>query len=69
MNVGQVKGINHFYGILIHIDIKGGKLWIEWNGTEDEIADELVELGVAKSDIVLAFHMPYKRQFTGFAVG
>ena len=33
------------------------------------ITHELVELGVPKSDIVLAFHAPYKRKFTGFATG
>jgi hypothetical protein len=30
--------------------------------------NELVQLGVPKDYIVLAFHSPYKRQFTGFAV-
>ena len=68
MDAGWIKDVNRVYGVIIHIDIKDGKLWIQWNGTEDEIADELVELGVAKSDIVLGFHMPYKRQFTEFAV-
>jgi hypothetical protein len=33
------------------------------------MANELVALGVPKEDIVLAFHAPYKRQYTGFAVG
>ena len=69
MSVGWYKTLNRSYGILIHIDIKNEKLWIECNNTEDEIGDELVELGVEKSDIVLAFHAPYKRQYTGFAVG
>ncbi|MEM7533501.1 MAG: XisI protein [Chloroflexota bacterium] len=68
MNVGWFQEFNRSYGVIIHIDIKNEKLWIEWNGTEDEIGDELVELGVEKSDIVLAFHAPYKRQYTGFAV-
>lgn len=30
--------------------------------------NELVEWGVPKEDIVLAYHAPYKRQYTGFAV-
>jgi hypothetical protein len=29
----------------------------------------LVALGVPKEDIVLAFHAPYKRPYTGFGVG
>ena len=32
------------------------------------MAQELVEAGVPKQDIVLAFHAPYKRKFTDFAV-
>ncbi len=57
------------YGCVIHIDIKDGKIWIQHDGTEVGIADELVALGVPKQDIVLAYHSPYMRKFTEFAVG
>jgi hypothetical protein len=57
------------YGCVLHLDIKDGKIWIQHDGTEVGIADELVKLGVPKSDIVLAFHEPLVRQYTGFAVG
>ena len=40
---------------LIHLDIIDGKIWIQKDGTEDGIADELEAAGVPKSDIVLAF--------------
>jgi hypothetical protein len=56
------------HGSLLHIDIKAGKIWIQHDGTEEGIANRLVKLGVPKSDIVLAFHTPYRRQFTEFAV-
>lgn len=56
------------YGCLMHIDIKNGKIWIQHDGTEVGVANELVELGVPKEDIVLAYHAPYQRQYTGFAV-
>ncbi len=55
-------------GCLLHIDLKGSKIWIQHDGTEIGIANELADLGVPKEDIVLAFHAPYKRQYTGFAV-
>ena len=32
------------------------------------MADELVKLGVPKEDIVLAFHEPLVREYTGFAI-
>jgi len=56
------------YGCVLHLDIKGEKIWIHHDGTEIGIADELVKLGVPKSDIVLAFHEPLVRQYTGFGV-
>lgn len=56
------------HGCVFHVDIKDNKIWIQHDGTEEGIANRLVELGVPKSDIVLAFHTPFRRQFTGFAV-
>lgn len=62
---------NHkrIYGCLLHMDIKNEKIWIQYNGTEIDVAAELVALGVSKDDIVLAFLAPYKRQYTDFALG
>ena len=57
------------YGCVLHLDIKNGKIWIQHDGTEGGIANELVDRGVPKHDIVLGFHSPFKRQFTEFAVG
>jgi len=56
------------YGSVVHLDIKGEKIWIQNDGTEVGIANELVKLGVPKSDIVLAFREPFVRKYTGFAV-
>jgi len=61
-------GDERIHGCTIHIDIKDGKIWIQDNRTEIDIANDLVELGVPKEDIVLGFHAPYKRPYTGFAV-
>lgn len=38
------------------------------DGTEDGIANELVQAGIPKEDIVLGFHEPDVRPYTGFAV-
>jgi len=62
------KNRRWMYGCVLHLDIKGGKIWIQHDGTEIGIANELVNLGVPKEDIVLAFHEPFVRQYTGFAV-
>ncbi|MFM7363561.1 MAG: XisI protein, partial [Cuspidothrix sp.] len=63
------KNRRPMYGCVLHLDVKKEKIWIQYNGTEIDIADELVKLGVPKEDIVLAFHEPLMRQYTGFAVG
>jgi len=54
-------------GCVLRIDLKGRKIWIQHDGTEKGVANDLVALGVPKEDIVLAFHAPSKRQYTGFA--
>ena len=56
------------YGCAFHLDIKQGKIWIQYNGTDHQIAEALVELGIPKEDIVLGFQTPYRRQFTDYAV-
>ncbi len=52
----------------MHLDIIGDKIWIQRDGTDRPIADELVEAGVPKEDIVLAFYPENMRAYTGFAV-
>lgn len=53
---------------LFHFDIKAGKVWIQQNWTELQIADELISRGVSPSDIVLGFQPPYVRAVSGFAL-
>ena len=56
------------HGCLVHIDLIDGKIWIQRDGIEDGITCELVEKGVPKDKIVLAFHPEYVRQHTGYAI-
>jgi XisI protein len=51
----------------LHVDVRNGKIYVEKNMSEIAIAKELEANGVPKTDIVLAFHAPYKRQHTGYA--
>ena len=55
------------YTVAFHFDIIDGKIWIQQNNTDVLIADELVEKGVAKSDIVLGFIPEKLRSYEGFA--
>ena len=40
------QGHRRFYSVLIHLDIKDGKVWIQRNDTDRLIAQELMALGV-----------------------
>src|SRR5271155_775457 len=52
---------------LVHIDIVGGKVWIQKDNTEDGVASDLVQAGIPKSQIVLAFRSPEMRKHTEYA--
>ena len=57
------------YGPVLHLQIMDNKIWIQQDGTEVGIANELVELGVPKQDIILGFDPPNMRQLSDFAIG
>lgn len=67
LNLGWQDNHRTYFPYL-HLDVRNGKIFVEKNHTEIAIAKELERLGVSKDDIVLAFHAPYKRQFSGYAV-
>jgi ketopantoate reductase len=56
------------HGTVLHVDIRNGKVWVQFDGTENGITEELVASGIPREHIVLGFHSPYKRRFTPYAV-
>jgi hypothetical protein len=67
VNVGW-QNSHRIYGCVLHLDIKNNKIWLQYNGTEIDFADELIKQGVPKQDVVIGFHSPFMRQFTEYAV-
>jgi len=63
------QGHQRMNGSLIHVDLKDGKFWIEYDGTEEGIATDLLEAGIPKDRIVLAFKPMSRRKYSEFAVG
>src|SRR5438128_190184 len=55
-----------YYGCVLHLDIQDGKVWIRHDGIEEGVAEELVERGIAREDVVLAFHAPHLRYRSDF---
>jgi XisI protein len=62
------QGVRRVHGCLIHINVHGDKVWIERDGTEHGIAQDLVAAGIPQHQIVLGFYAPTTRQHTEFAV-
>ncbi|MBS1251129.1 MAG: hypothetical protein MAG451_00159 [Anaerolineales bacterium] len=56
------------HGSVLHIDIRDGKVWIQYDGTEQGIAEELVKAGIPRDRIVLAYKPPEIRPHMDFAV-
>jgi len=57
------EGLRRVHGCTLHLDLKGDKIWIQQDWTEDGVANDLEKEGVPKSDIVLAFQAPYRRVY------
>jgi hypothetical protein len=67
MNVGW-QDFNRIYRCVMHFDIKDGKIWLQQNLTDQNPAEELVNMGVPRENIVLGLQAPFKRQFTDYGV-
>lgn len=67
VNVGW-ENDQRIYGVVVHIDIKDDKIWLQQNLTDQLVAEDLVELGIPKDRIVLGFQPAYMRKHTDFAV-
>ena len=63
------KNSGRIYGMIAHLEIaQNGKIWLHHDGTGLELPYILIEKGVSKQDIVLAFQPEYARQDLGFAL-
>jgi len=49
------------HGAVIHIDVRGDRVWIQHDGTSTGVANDLIARGVPEEHIVLAFHPPEAR--------
>ena len=67
MHVGW-DGDRRVHGTVLHIDIRNGKIWIQFDGTAPGVALDLLEAGIPREAIVLGFHPLKLRPYTDFAV-
>ena len=68
IRMGWYKG-KRVYKIIAHLEIKGDKIWMLEDNTEEGFASFLLDLGIDKSRIVLAYFSEGHRAHTDFAIG
>jgi hypothetical protein len=62
-------GNRRVHSCVFHLDIIDGKIWVQFDGTNRPVAEELVRAGIPKEDIVLAEKPVEVRPLTGYGVG
>lgn len=62
------NGDRRVHSTILHLRIEQGKFWIERDETEEGVTQDLLDRGVPKNDIVLAFYHPEHRKTTDFAI-
>ncbi len=62
------EGFRRLHGLIIHVDVRGDKVYVQHDGTREAVANRLLEAGIPASNIVIAFHHPETRVQTPFAV-
>jgi hypothetical protein len=67
IEVGWSRG-HRVHGILLHCDVRDGKIYVEHDGISAGIVDALVAKGVPPTDLVLGWHPPNLRHLTPFAL-
>jgi hypothetical protein len=67
LTLGWMQG-ERVSGTTLLLRIKDGKIRVEEDWTDAPIAHDLVEAGVSREDIVLAFHPPELHSLTDYAV-
>jgi hypothetical protein len=48
-------GVRRVHGSVVRMDIKGGKVWLQYAATSRPVADGLEAAGIPREDIALAF--------------
>jgi hypothetical protein len=61
-------GVRRIHHIIAHLRIRNDKIWVEADHTDAEFVQQLLDSGVPREAIVLAFYSPQKRALTEFAV-
>jgi len=64
----QKEPKKHVFSLLFHFDIIDEKIWFQCNYTDLLVEDELLKLGIPKSDIVFGWLPEYARVHSGWGI-
>ncbi len=62
------RGFDRIHRCIIHLEVRGSKIWLQENKTEYDPAADLVKMGVPNEDIILGLQPPAKRPYTDYGV-
>ncbi len=65
---GWKDELKRIHFCVFHLDIRNDKIWVQDDATDYDIVGELEEYSIKPDEIVLAFHAPYRRPHTGYAI-
>jgi hypothetical protein len=68
MTVGW-DGTHRVLDPVIYLRLHNGKVWVEEDGTDANIVEQLLAAGIPMTDIVIGFHHPEEHAYTEFATG
>lgn len=68
MSIGWDEKENRKYHSIFHFRIKNDKIYVEQDNTDANPVQQMLDAGVPKEDIVLAFYSPSHRKLTDFAL-
>src|SRR5258708_12993916 len=52
------QGWRRLDGSVIHLDLRGDKVWVQHDGTNKPVADDLLQPAIPAANLVLACHHP-----------
>jgi XisI protein len=63
------EGQKRIHGIVVHIEIRDGLVWVQQDNTDYGVVEALVRLGIPKDKIVLGWQSLLMRKHSGYATG
>lgn len=66
MDIGWENEESRIYDVVMHLSIIENKIWIQKDVTDMNPAEELIQKGVPKEDIMIGFMPLYKRKYSEF---